>query len=87
MAKPQDGRWPFQLARNEFGVVVDQACQQGPQIVTRRGKDVAVVLSYDDYQALLKPRDSLAAFLRRSPLAGLELDLDRPREFGREVDL
>lgn len=87
MSKRHDERWQLQEAKNKLSLVVDQACEQGPQVITRHGKDAAVVLSYEDYQALLRPRDSLAEFFQRSPLAGLELDLERSSDTGREVDL
>lgn len=37
-------------AQNQFGTLID-ASQRQPITVTRRGRPVAVVLSYEDYQA------------------------------------
>ena len=37
-------------AQNQFGLLID-ASQRHPVTVTRRGRPVAVVLSYEDYQA------------------------------------
>jgi prevent-host-death family protein len=37
-------------ALNQFGLLID-ASQRQPVTVTRRGRPVAVVLSYEDYQA------------------------------------
>jgi prevent-host-death family protein len=37
-------------AQNQFGLLID-ASQRQPVTVTRRGRPVAVVLSYEDYQA------------------------------------
>ena len=37
-------------AQNQFGMLID-ASQRQPVAVTRRGRPVAVVLSYEDYQA------------------------------------
>ena len=37
-------------AQNQFGTLID-ASQRQPIAVTRRGRPVAVVLSYDDYKA------------------------------------
>lgn len=37
-------------AQNQFGTLID-ASQRQPVTVTRRGRPVAVVLSYEDYQA------------------------------------
>ena len=38
------------VAQNQFGALID-ASQRQPVVVTRRGRPVAVVLSYEDYQA------------------------------------
>lgn len=38
------------VAQNQFGALLD-ASQRQPIAVTRRGRPVAVVLSYEDYQA------------------------------------
>lgn len=37
-------------AQNQFGLLID-ASQRQPVTVTRRGRPVSVVLSYEDYQA------------------------------------
>lgn len=37
-------------AQNQFGLLIDTS-QRQPVTVTRRGRPVAVVLSYEDYQA------------------------------------
>jgi prevent-host-death family protein len=38
-------------AQNQFGTLID-ASQRQPVTVTRRGRPVAVVLSYEDYRAV-----------------------------------
>jgi len=73
--------WTIQEAKSQFGRVVDQAIEQGAEILTRRGKEVAVVLSFDDYRELTKKRVPLSEFFRDSPLEGL--DLTRDRSFAR----
>ena len=35
----------------------------------------------------IAPRKNLAQFLMESPLAGAELSIERPRDYGRPVDL
>ncbi len=40
-------------AQNQFGTLID-ASQRQPVTVTRRGRPVAVVLSYQDYQATMQ---------------------------------
>ena len=44
--------WSLQDAKNRFSAVVDAALSGQPQLVTRRGKPVAVVLSAETYERL-----------------------------------
>jgi antitoxin Phd len=81
------GIWKLQEAKNRFSEVVNEALKSGPQIVTRRGKETAVVLSVEEYRRLARPDVALAEFLASSPLAEVELDLERDRDIGREVEL
>jgi len=81
------GTWKLQDAKNRFSEVVKEALRAGPQIVTRRGKETAVVLSVEDYRRLVRPEVGLVEFLRSSPLAEIELDVERGRDLGREVEL
>jgi antitoxin Phd len=69
--------WQLQEAKNKFSQVLNEALIDGPQIVTRHGVEVVVILSYDQYRQLTVPRQRLSEFFRRSPLAETELDLRR----------
>jgi prevent-host-death family protein len=44
--------WQVQEAKQQLSRVLDLAQTEGPQIVTRHGREVAVVLSIEDYRAL-----------------------------------
>lgn len=82
--------WKLQDAKDHFSELVRRALGHEPQLVTRHGKKAAVVLSAEDYERLVAP-DDLVGFLQDSPLADAladgELDLDRPRDPDREVEL
>ncbi len=69
--------WQLQEAKNRFSEVVDEALKEGPQVITRRGIETAVVLSFTDYRKMVLGQRSLSEFFRESPLAGAELDLSR----------
>lgn len=69
--------WQLQEAKNKLSEVIDDALTEGPQLITRRGREVAIVLSFSEYQRLTGSDESLYAFFRRSPLVGVELDLSR----------
>ena len=79
--------WALQDAKNRLSEGVNRARTDGTQTITRRGEEAGVVLSVDDFQALVKPEGDLLAFLQKSPLKGVELDLTRQTDYGREVNL
>lgn len=79
--------WQLQEAKNRLSEVVDRALHQGPQLITRRGVETAVVLSLGEYRRLRKPATNLVDFFQASPLAGVDLDVERPRDSGREIEL
>ena len=79
--------WQLQEAKNRFSEVINKALGEGPQIVTRHGEEIVVILSKAEYKRLLKSRTGLLDFFRRSPLVGIELDLKRDQSLPREIDL
>ncbi len=80
-------QWQLQQAKSQFSQLVDEAINNEPQIVTRHGNKAVVVMSYQEYCALLKPETDLVDFMRSSPLVGLDLDLKRDKQSPRDVDL
>lgn len=87
MATSDSRRWQLQEAKNKLSQVVDMAQALGPQVITRHGHEAAVVLSFEAYQALLRPRGNLVDFFTDSPLFDVELDLARTADRGREIEL
>ncbi|HEY0827125.1 MAG TPA: type II toxin-antitoxin system Phd/YefM family antitoxin [Bacilli bacterium] len=80
-------RWQIQEAKNRLSQVVNQAVNDGPQIITVRGKPAVILLSFEEYQRITKPKTSLADFFKNSPLSEVELELERSTDMPREVDL
>ena len=80
-------RWQLQNAKNHLSELVRKAREEGPQVITLRGRDAVVVVSANEFGKLSRPRGSLVDFFRKSPLAGVDLDLDRSRDTGRKIDL
>ena len=79
--------WQLQEAKAMFSKVI-KASAAKPQIVTVRGKETAVILSFVEYQKLARPKLSLFGFIQNSPLRDLELELpERKIEKMREVIL
>lgn len=82
--------WALQDAKTHFSEVVRRANADGPQVVTYRGMERAVVISADEYRRLRHPRRSFVDVL----LDGPTLDDDtvdainrRSRDRGRKVRL
>lgn len=78
--------WKLEDAKNRFSEVVRRALAHQPQRVTRGGRDAVIVLSAEDYEKLVAPRD-LVEFMQSSPLKGVEVDLEREPDYGRDISL
>ena len=77
--------WQLQEAKNKLSAVVEEAIHNGPQTISRHGKDAVVVLSIRDFKRLAVRKSGLVEFFRSSPLCGL--DLERSKDPGRQVEL
>ena len=71
--------WQIQEAKNKFSEVVNEAIKHGPQIITKRGVEAVIVLSYAEYRKVMLNQKRLSDFFRESPLAEVDLDLRRER--------
>lgn len=83
--------WQVQTAKARFSELFRKARTEGPQLVTKQGKEAVVILSAEEYdklkQAKKSPKKSLYQFFRESPFVGVELDLERDKSFSRDIDL
>ena len=86
--KKQD--WQLQTAKARFSEVFRLARMEGPQRITRQGKEGVVMISDEQY-ARLRARasqpKSIVQFFRESPFVGAGLDLERNKDAGRDLDL
>ena len=78
-------KWAVQDAKNQFSRVVELATTQGPQTVTRHGKDVVVVMAIDEFRKLNRPKETPLEFFSR--LKGLNLTLKRRKDLPRKISL
>ncbi len=77
--------WQLQTAKQKLSEVIDRAVFEGPQTISRRGRETAVVISVQDYRRLTGD-DGFKDYLLSGPtLEGL--DLERGRDLPRPVDL
>lgn len=80
--------WQLQEAKAKFSEVFEKAFSEGPQYVTRRGKDEAVLLTSKEYKRLLastRTRPSLLEVLRSAPSPLTDLDLRRDQDPDRRI--
>jgi prevent-host-death family protein len=78
--------WQLQAAKQHFSELVERARNEGPQVVTKHGKEAVVVVSAEEYTRLRGGEPSLVEFIRAAPDFDA-LQLDRARDDGRDVDL
>ncbi|CAN5906637.1 hypothetical protein BH23ACT11_BH23ACT11_00450 [soil metagenome] len=78
--------WQLQEAKQKFSELVRKAQEDGPQTVTRHGEDVVVIVPAEEYRRLTGKKQDFKEFLMSGPDLSV-LDLERHREFPREVDL
>jgi prevent-host-death family protein len=71
--------WQIQEAKNKLSEVLDEAIKHGPQIITKRGVETVIVLSYAEYRKMMLNKKKLSDFFRESPLAEVDLDLRRDK--------
>jgi len=77
--------WQLQEAKAKFSQLVQKALDEGPQTVTRHGKEVVVVLSLSEYEKLKQRKPSLKEVLTSGPEGDFELP-PRVRDPGRKVE-
>ena len=82
--------WQLQTAKAQFSELFRRARAEGPQVVTRQGKEQVVIIPAEQYARLIKrirqPK-SLVKFFAESPLTRVTLDFSRDRDLGREIKL
>src|SRR5882762_11070683 len=82
--------WQIQTAKARFSEVFRRTRSEGPQRITRQGKEGVVMISDEQYDGLVsrshRPK-SIVQFFRESPLVGVELNLERAKDEGRDIEL
>lgn len=82
--------WQLQTAKAQFSEVFRRARSQGPQYVTRGGKEAVVIVPVEEFERLtqrLRQPGNLVDFFAQSPFAGSDIDLERKSDYGRKVKL
>lgn len=79
------GTWTIAAAKAKFSEVLDQARSQGPQVITKHGRDAAVIVAAEEWQRKTRRIGNLAEFFASSPLRGSGLKVKRIKGRLRQV--
>jgi prevent-host-death family protein len=79
--------WQLQDAKSKFSQLVEKAMHDEPQFVTKHGDNAVVILSFEEYKKITKPKTDLISFFRNSPLMDIELEISRNKDLPRDIEL
>jgi prevent-host-death family protein len=93
MVSRSPDHWQIQDAKQRFSEMIRAVAQDGPQVITRHGEDVAVVVDIAEYRRLTRPTVDLAGILLGGPKIDdggatvfTEVEAERKADFGRAID-
>jgi prevent-host-death family protein len=93
MTSPSPDHWQIQEAKQRFSEMIRAVASEGPQVITRHGEDVAVVVDIAEYRRLTQPAVDLAGVLLGGPKLDdsvvdvfAEIEAERKTDTGRVVD-
>ncbi len=78
--------WQLQEAKQKFSQLVRRALDEGPQVVTRRGEEVVVVVSAREFRRLSGNLPDFKEYLLSVPDLD-KLELRRTNDVARTVEL
>jgi prevent-host-death family protein len=77
--------WQVQEAKQRFSELLRSVQAEGPQVVTRHGQEIAVVIDMDEYRRLKGEVIDFKEYLQQGPDFD-ELELRRSTEGPRTID-
>jgi antitoxin Phd len=78
--------WQLQEAKTRLSELIEEAHTKGPQIITRHGKERAVILSIAEYRSLTAHQPNLKEYLLGGPKVD-DFEIRRSRDTGRKITL
>jgi prevent-host-death family protein len=82
-----DHAWTLADAKAHLSEVVESALKEGPQVITRHGRKAVVVVAAEEWERKTKRQGTLADFFAASPLRDSGLEIERPQDGPRDIDL
>jgi prevent-host-death family protein len=94
MNSPTHDYWQIQDAKQRFSEMIRAVTHDGPQVITRHGEEVAVVVDIAEYRRLIRPKVDLTKLLLGGPALSddaaevlAEVEAERKADYGRPIDL
>jgi prevent-host-death family protein len=94
LSSPSRAHWQIQEAKQRFSEVIRAVASEGPQIITRHGEDVAVIVDIAEYRRLTGPAADVRQVLLGPPALDDdavrvldETEAERVHDLGRVIDL
>jgi prevent-host-death family protein len=94
VAEPAPDHWQIQEAKQRFSEMIRAVTSQGPQVITRHGEDIAVVIDVSEFHRLTRAAVNLTDILLGGPKVDdsiidvfAEIEAERKADFGRPIDL
>jgi len=91
---PQNAHWQVQEAKQRFSEYLRAVKQEGPQIVTKHGEEIAITVDINQWRQMTQPKMDFKELLRRPPYFDEkfieimeEIEAERKQDFGRTIDL
>lgn len=78
--------WQVQEAKAKLTQLMKDA-QREPQVISRHGINEMVVIKMEQYLKLIGEKKDIVAFLRNSPLYGVDLEATRDDSSIRDIEL
>jgi len=79
--------WKLQDAKSQFSKVIEDALENGPQYVTRRGVETVVVVSVKEYEKLISNKPGFKDFLLNCPKMDENFEIERQKDYPRSIQL
>jgi prevent-host-death family protein len=85
-SQEHESRWQVQEAKQRFSEVLRRVHDDGPQIITRHGEEVAIIIDMSEYRHSQEKKPNFDDFLRSAPFPD-DFDelIQRDKDPGRDL--
>jgi len=77
--------WQLQEAKLQFYKLVNEVVKDGYHTITKNGEPIVVVVSKEEFERLSSQKKGIIDFFLEAPLPEIDLDIERKKDFGREI--